>query len=223
VVTFTGAFTRFVKPGLRWYLVAAGALLLVLAVGAGVRAWQERSADSSGEDGHHREGHVPAVGWLMAAPVLVLILVGPPSLGGFAADRDVSLDRLRRQYLGAVASPVDGASPISFTDIYERLRYAPETLRGRPVRLVGRVLPTADGTPGFVALRFYASCCAADAIPLKVRVHSDAPSPGKDTWVEVVGVVRAPSGPLGDAEHVRPELDATSVRRVGQPANPYEG
>jgi uncharacterized repeat protein (TIGR03943 family) len=193
---------------MRPLLYVAGAVLTALSAAA---LW--RSRKSPGE-------HVPRSGWLMLAPVFALLLVAPASLGSYAADRDVSLESLRRSALGELSPEVDGASPTSFTDVYERLRYAPESLRGKPVRLVGIAGP-ATSAQTFTLIRFYISCCAADAFPLKVRVRGAVPR--KDSWVAVDGEVSTPSAAVGDQAAVRPEMTATRIQPVRAPAHPYEG
>ena len=96
MITVTGAFTRYVKPGLLPWLAASAALLIVLALAAiigDVRRGGARRGDHGDHatcdhgDGHsHRTGMV----WLLLVPILVLIFVTPPALRPSAAAPSVT-------------------------------------------------------------------------------------------------------------------------------------
>ena len=69
VIAVSGAFTRYVKPGLLPWLVASAALLIVLALVAiigDIRRGGPRPSDRS-EAHSHRTGIV----WLLVVPILV--------------------------------------------------------------------------------------------------------------------------------------------------------
>jgi uncharacterized membrane protein YcgQ (UPF0703/DUF1980 family) len=68
--------------------------------------------------------------------------------------------------------------------------------------------------------RLLVSCCAADATTNKVRVRG-ADAPATDTWVTVTGIWH-PTGKPGAAVAWPPVLDATTVRRIKEPSDPYE-
>jgi uncharacterized repeat protein (TIGR03943 family) len=92
-------------------------------------------------------------------------------------------------------------------------------LKGVPVRLIGFAAPVAAGD-GFLLTRFVLTCCAADARPVRVAVRGAGPPwPAPDTWLEVVGTWRAERRDAED-EHP-PVLDASELRSVPAPANPY--
>ncbi|WP_370467193.1 hypothetical protein [Streptomyces sp. 5-10] len=78
------------------------------------------------------------------------------------------------------------------------------------------VTPGRHGT--WYVSRLVISCCAADAQVRKVRVHG-APAPPADAWVTVTGTWH-PTGKVG-TEGASPALDATAVRRVPAPKDPY--
>lgn len=68
---------RFVRASARpWVVLGAAAVVLmgVLTLVADARA--------EGTAGH---GHVPVVTWLAVAPVLAILVVGPPALGSYTA------------------------------------------------------------------------------------------------------------------------------------------
>ena len=101
MITVTGAFTRYVKPGLLPWLAASAALLIVLALAAiigDVRRGGPRTSDQhsdhgdDGDDGVQGDGHSHRTGmvWLLLVPILVLIFVTPPALRPSAAAPSVT-------------------------------------------------------------------------------------------------------------------------------------
>jgi hypothetical protein len=82
--TLTDVFLRYVKEGLRPFLLIAGALLVMAAV---MTLWHEwRPAGHDHHDGGHGHGHhEPHVGWLLILPVLAMLLISPPALGSYTA------------------------------------------------------------------------------------------------------------------------------------------
>lgn len=84
--------------------------------------------------------------------------------------------------------------------------------------MTGFVTHGDDGT--WYLTRLLVSCCAADASPYKVAIR-DADAPAADTWVTVTGTWH-PEGKPGSEQAWPPVLDAESVKRVAEPANPYE-
>ena len=72
----SGTYLRYVKPGMRWMLLAAGVVLIALAVtDVVVRSRQT-----------HDHG-LPRAAWLLLVPVFALLVVDPPALGADAAQR----------------------------------------------------------------------------------------------------------------------------------------
>jgi hypothetical protein len=86
---------------------------------------------------------------------------------------------------------------------------------GDPVRVHGIVVHDT-GIPGTYGLaRFFISCCAGDALPVLVPVHSPAGAkrPEQDRWVLVSGTLTR----RGSSLIVVP----ASVRETGEPENAY--
>src|SRR5688572_7972459 len=82
----TDLYLRYVKEGLRPFLIAAGVLLVAAAVAT---LWYELRPRRAGHD-HSDDGHghaEPRVAWLLVLPVFALLLVAPPALGSYAANR----------------------------------------------------------------------------------------------------------------------------------------
>ncbi|MFG2040129.1 TIGR03943 family putative permease subunit [Dactylosporangium sp. NPDC048998] len=223
---WTGTYVRYVKPGLHWYLIAAGAVLVAVAVVNLVRLYRPAGTDvHAGEhpgDGH---GHGHAHGgfepsWLLVAPALALLLVAPPALGSYAASHGGTA-------LNAAPTsdfpPLPDGDPvrISMLDYAGRAVFDKgRTLAGRRVTLSGFVL--ADGDRRYLA-RMVITCCAADARPVKIGLDGAVPpDAAADTWLEVTGTYspRTDTDPI-DGEPV-PYLTVTAAHPVAAPKQPYE-
>jgi uncharacterized repeat protein (TIGR03943 family) len=215
----TDAALAYVRGALRPPLVASGAALLVLA-GAALRGREpEAGAD---EHGHG----APRSGWLLALPVLVLLLVTPPAHGSFAAGRQAGSATAAGGDPGGVfpplPEPVGGAVPLPVSEFVTRALYDKDrTLAGARVRLVGFAAPGKGD--GYLLTRFNLFCCAADGQAYQAEVRGDRTPRQPDQWLVVEGRWLpqrvydgiAPSG-------VRPVLVAESVTPVRPPADPYE-
>ena len=225
MITVTGAFTRYVKPGLLPWLAASAALLIVLALAAiigDVRRGGARTSDSAAitrDDGHsHRTGMV----WLLLVPILVLIFVTPPALRPSAAAPSVtavSNDVLNRAF---PPLPPGRAPELSLPEVL--MREAQDTtgaLTNRTITVTGFVLNEAQGVD---LGRIVIICCAADA--QLARIHLRGPAAAQaaglpdNTWLRVEGeVIAAPRQPHSVTI---PTLQATAVTRIDAPANPYD-
>jgi uncharacterized repeat protein (TIGR03943 family) len=213
----TDAALAYVRGGLRPALATSGLVLLGLAAVALL-----------GRDpGGHGHGHgPPRSGWLLALPVLVLLLVAPPALGSFAASRQGSqVARGGTDPVGAfppLAEPVGGAVPLAISEFVGRALYDEQrSLAGARVRLLGFAAPDQGG--GYLLTRFNLFCCAADGQAYQVEVRGDPTRRPADQWLVVEGRWRPQ--PVSDGiapSSVRPALVADSVTPVRPPADPYE-
>jgi uncharacterized repeat protein (TIGR03943 family) len=231
ITLFSRLYLRYVKEELRPFLIASGALLLVLgAVGAvrdGLPFASRRRAHGPGHDdgdGHgdgqgHGHGDGPRVAWVLFLPVLALLLYAPPALGSYTASRgsDNAIAPVEEFRPLPDADPV----PLSLTGFIARVQQDRErSLAGRTVLMSGFVTPAPrEGKGAWYLTRLVVSCCAADTQRLRVRVHG-VPSPPADTWVTVTGTWR-PGGAPGTAT-AAVALDARSVRRIPEPVDPYQ-
>lgn len=216
LVAGTDRYLDYVQPGFRPLLLGAS----VVVTGLGLTGLLGRRADHAGEHAHPG----PAVGWLLAAPVAVLLVVAPPALGAWSAGR---------QAVAPVAVPAapssvgigpddEGADHRTMTLFaYHVWSQAPDTsaLEGRRVRLVGFVSPRAAG--GWYVTRFDINCCAADATAIRVAVPGGAAEFATDEWVEVIGTFTPPRTDPA-VGYPEPAVEALSVRAVAAPAEPYE-
>ncbi|MFJ8587499.1 TIGR03943 family putative permease subunit [Streptomyces sp. NPDC093595] len=244
ITLFSRLYLRYVKEELRPFLIASGALLLVLgAVGAvrdGLPFASRRRAHGPGhEDGYgygedadvhgdgqghahahgHGHGDGPRIAWVLFLPVLALLLYAPPALGSYTASRgsDNAIAPVEEFRPLPDADPV----PLALTGFIARVQQDRErSLAGRTVLMSGFVTPAPrEGKGAWYLTRLVVSCCAADTQRLRVRVHG-VPSPPADTWVTVTGTWR-PGGAPGTAT-AAVALDARSVRRIPEPVDPYQ-
>ncbi|MGC9541977.1 TIGR03943 family putative permease subunit [Streptomyces sp. UG1] len=219
---FSELYLRYVQPALRPYLVVSGCVLVVLgaiAAVTGVVRRREGAQDEGHEDaGCHDHGHSPRIAWLLTLPALALLLFPPPALGSYSAEREA--ERRAEQGVGTFpALPAGDPVELTLDEFGSRALYdSGRSLSGRTVRLTGFVTRDDDGT--WYVTRLLIACCAADASTSKVEIQGEV-APPVEAWVSVTGTWR-PKGGLGAEAAWPPVLDAVAVRRVAEPANPYE-
>jgi uncharacterized repeat protein (TIGR03943 family) len=207
----TGAYGRYVRPGMGPWLAAAGGVVLAVGLVTLLRAL--RHADARDAHGHHRDGG-DRVGWLLLAPIAALLLVAPPTLGSYGVDHGAKVDI--RAGTGVFDPLAAGAEPVPMTLLEFGQRAVDRdgtSFSGATVRLTGFVAGVEEG--GFRLARYQIACCAADAAPVVVRVVGARRVPARDRWVSVTGVYRPGGGDL-------PELAAGNVVEVPAPDDPYE-
>ena len=223
MITVSGAFTRYVKPGLLPWLAASAVLLIVLALVAiigDIRRGGPRHSDH-GEGHSHRAGMV----WFLLVPILLLIFVTPPALRPSAAAPSVtavSNDVLNRAF---PPLPPGRAPELSLPEVL--MRVAQDTtgsLTNRTITVTGFVLNEAQGVD---LGRIVIICCAADA--QLARIHLRGPAAAQaagladNTWLQVEGeVADVPAAPRQPHSVTIPTLQATAVTRIDAPANPYD-
>lgn len=214
---FTDAALAYIKSSLQPYLIAAGVGLGVLGVHGLVRDF--RSSQEERDD----QVHAPGVAWLLALPVLALLLIAPPALGSFAAARQGSAPPAAfGMEIAELPAPRDGAVDLSMREYAFRALYdTSRSLDGVPVRLLGFVTPNEEGE-GYLLTRFTMNCCAADATVLSVEVVGDSGHEA-DTWLEVEGRWETrPGHEIGTLSSEPPLIVADRVTEVPAPSQPYE-
>lgn len=159
----------------------------------------------------------PASGWLVLAPIVALMLVPPPSEGAL-----VGHHRHGAPPRGAaIVSELHGPDPVSLSvaAFVQRAVWAPRSLRGHVVRLVGFVADTRART--VVLARLSITCCAADAqqddVDVRVGVGF-APDYARGEWLSVLGRYAGPSA----TDRFVPMLAAAEVASVATPPDPYD-
>jgi len=219
MITVSGAFTWYVRPGLLPWLVASAVLLIALALVAIIADIRRGGPRST----HHgpTHSHTAGIVWVLVVPVLVLIFVTPPALRPSAAAPSViavSNDVANRAF---PPLPPGGAPEVSLPDVL--MREAHDTtgsLTNRLITVTGFVL---NETAGVDLGRIVIICCAADAqlarIHLRGAAAVQAAGLPDNAWLRVQGEVtpvpRQPDSPT------IPTLRATAVSRIDAPANPY--
>ncbi len=245
-------YLRYVKSTLQIPLILTGAILVLLGLvslwrenpGRGAAATRRvpapglpaNAAPAPGAYTGHvpavaADGHVPIVdahghahgtrmAWLLLLPVLAIFLVAPPALGSYAADRS-TVTRVPAQ--SSDYPPLPAGDPVTMRlDEYEARAVwdAGRTLADRRFKLTGFVTDKPGG--GYYVTRLVITCCAADAVAVRILVSGDAGSFSRDTWVEV-------TGRYDGIDHSREKsigpiatINAESVRPVKTPKEPYE-
>ena len=224
MITVSGTFTRYVKPGLLPWLIVSAVLLIGLALVVIIGDMRRGGprADHGTDDHGHVHSHRTGIVWLLVVPVLVLIFVTPPALRPSAAApsvTSVSNDVLKRAFPPLPPGP---APDVSLPEVL--MREAHDTsgsLTNRTITVTGFVLNEAQGVD---LGRIVIICCAADA--QLARIHLRGPAADgvaglpDNTWLRVEGkVIPAARQPHSAAI---PTLQATAVTRIDAPANPYD-
>lgn len=222
---------RYVRPGHRWLLIAAGVTAVGLAVLAAVRDLRGRTRSAGGDHDHDRS-HAP---WLLLLPVLVIALVAPPALGADAVNRSAggTVDR------GDLYPPLPGGTLVlGLGEVVDRAVWdEAHSVAGREVVVTGFLARHGGGRGrGDVVLaRMRISCCAADARPSMLRLRgttpagtgpddllgdADARGDSGERWLQVRGTVVAGTG--NTADRYVPDLAVSQVTPVPAPSDPYE-
>lgn len=223
----SGSALDYIKPSYVPLLVASGVVIGVLGalvLARAIRALDDpHDHDEASDHGHgHDHSSAPRIAWMLAAPLFAVLLVAPPPLGAFAANRQSGVVQQRSAVWPPLPDAVDGVVPLSLGEYAGRALYDPDlSLAGADVQLTGFV---SDVLPdGFVLTRFALSCCAADGTAIDVHVRSDQPAPPVDTWVQVTGQWENRDGHVvGELTTDPPLLEAQSLLPVAQPEEPYE-
>jgi uncharacterized repeat protein (TIGR03943 family) len=179
-----------------------------------------RQADPGQHDGHGHSLREPRIAWLFVLPLLALIVVVPPALGSYAADR--SGTSLPRPF-GFPPLP-SGHDPLQLTvlDYASRAVYdGGHSLGVRPVKITGFVTLGDGGRPYLT--RMVLNCCAADALPVKVALSGQVPPTLRpDLWLEVVGTYskKLVKDEVNDA--AIPSIDVSQAKTIKAPDDQYE-
>lgn len=201
-------YLRYVRPSHRWLLIAAGAVIVVLAVVALVR-------DLRGHVPTEDHDHV-SVPWLLLAPVLVIALVAPPALGADSVTRAGARNAVVQD--GDVFPPLPENAELTVAEFVQRAAWDTSgSLDGREVTLTGFAVRRGAAVE---LARLTIACCAADARPHRVRLFGDLGDPPQDTWLRIRGTVQTGSATAATG-HV-PAMTVTAAEVVAAPPDPYE-
>lgn len=208
-ITLGGSYLNYVKASTRPFLLVTAAVLLVLGALTLLDVVRGRSADV----------HAPKSAWLLLLPVAAVFLIAPGPLGAFSAARETSMVAApTAQDSGPPPLPAGDPVAVPLDEYAIRAVWDDgRTLAGRQVQLVGFVTPDVDG--GWILTRMSVACCAADAVPTKVKPVGEVPDLPANTWVEVTGTY----GPGGGTQSTAavPWVAVKDVQEIPAPANPY--
>ncbi|WP_328451201.1 TIGR03943 family putative permease subunit [Amycolatopsis sp. NBC_00438] len=232
-IAVNGDYLRYVKPAQQPWIIAGGAVMVLLGVVAVVRdllAARAKAPETAGhDDGHdhdhdHEDGHAHSArpAWLLLVPVLAVFLVAPPALGADSVIRTEARAPASAAAANAAAFPplpAGNVVPLPVNEFVSRAGWDKAgTLDGRTVSLTGFVVH-AEGR--VLLARLVISCCAADAFPVTVHLTgTDAARYASDAWIQVTGQVVP--GTATQANSYTPDFTAASVATVPTPKDPYE-
>jgi uncharacterized repeat protein (TIGR03943 family) len=233
-ISLNGQYLRYVKPSLHPWLIACGAVAIVLAVTGIVRdllaqrdggAAHSVSHGHAGNHGHGGHQHSSRSPWLLMLPVLAIFLVAPPALGADKVARSGDRPVVAQQPKGDsnvdfTPLPAEEAPLLKIGEVVTRAIWDDSgSLDGRQVRLVGFVAKGTDGS-SYLA-RLVISCCAADATPVKVKLKGGQTEQyPPDTWLEVRGEVEP--GTANEGNGYAPTFVVSQASQVQAPPDPYE-
>jgi uncharacterized repeat protein (TIGR03943 family) len=204
----SGTYLRYVKPGMRWMLLAAGIVLIALAV-----------TDVLVKSRQDHDHALPRAAWLLLVPVFALLVVDPPALGADAAQRQSPVAAKPVAPQGNAYWESDeshGPKPITVRDYAVWAVWEKETMQGRSFQLTGFVTPAKNGI--WYVTRIGLTCCVADGTAFMVEARGQA-APPKNQWVTVTGKWAEPTRRVdGDVA----ALTVETVDQVAAPVNPYE-
>jgi len=222
-ISLNGSYLRYVKPSHQPWLIAAGAVLVVLAVVSIVRDLPGAAVGGSARGAlAHAHDHPSRGPWLLLLPVLAMFLVVPPALGAdsvLRAGGRASPPARAADDAGFPPLAAEDVVPMRLSDFAARSVWdETNALAGRTVRLTGFVVHDRAAT--YLA-RMAIACCAADAFPVKVELAGDgARGLADDTWVEIDARLRPGSG-TRDNGYV-PAVTVAGMRPIPAPRDPYE-
>ncbi|MFU8875494.1 TIGR03943 family putative permease subunit [Micromonospora sp. SL4-19] len=220
--SITDLYLRYVKQGLRPFLIAAGTLLVITAVVATVQELRHLNRPGAGpeDDGHGHGRSGPGVGWLLLLPALALLFVVPPALGADTAARAGSALTDNREVAYSPLPPGDPAELTLLDYGYRAVYDHGRTLQGRRIQLTGFLAPGPDGHP--MLARIVLSCCAADGIPIKIGLRGQVPQAPANTWIRATGrwIPHTAKDPVNDADV--PYFQVEDWQHMPAPAEPYE-
>lgn len=218
----TNSLSHYIHP--RYFtFTAVMAFLALLAVVARAFIYEPRSRD--GHEHDHGPRWVRYLSSALGVATIGVLVVLPPALLG----PETALNRAVNSSPVALASPAPVEQSIGL-QVYAgytvrdwaSVLYTnsdPGYYRGKPVDVVGFIVPDEDADEVFFLTRFVVSCCAVDAQPVGVPVYlPDWQSQYENgQWLKVEGEFAVnPSGMSSSSIALRP-AEITPAEVPGEP------
>jgi uncharacterized repeat protein (TIGR03943 family) len=223
-----GKLNLLIHPNYHLLTLAAGSFLVGLAGWQGWGVWRrQQSARTQPEMAHM--GLLP-IGWssgILIGVAIVGFLITPKAFASHTALQRGVDDSLASMTTQVKPQAFKGTTKPEERSLIEWIRTLqvypePDAYVGQAVKIQGfAVHSTQLPTQYFQLARFTITCCAADAypvsLPIKLR-QGDRQSYKVDQWFEVEGTIISETLTAGNRQVV---VDATQIRPIDEPANPY--
>ena len=216
-----GKLALLIHPDYFWLVTATALCLLAVS---GLKGWQLLRRRVAAPSLQHLTLFPPGFSsvLLLATAVLGLAITPRVFASQTALQRgitDVTMTRSQPQAFRSSRRPEER----SLVDWVRTLNVYPEpdAYTGQKVKVQGFVIHPPELPPGKLLLsRFVITCCAADAYPvgLPVKLTPNSQVYPADTWLEVEGQMTTAN--LGGKRQLT--IQASSMKQVSEPQNPYE-
>ncbi len=217
----TGRLAVLLHPDYHWLAIAAGMLLVGMALWRSLGLWR----GGSSSPGQHLAllSRQWSMAILLAVAVFGLIYVPRPFASETALARGIAdpvgLTRSQPQRFVRNTPPEQR----TLIDWIRTLNAYPEpdAYTGDPVHVTGFVIHPPDWPENYLMVaRFVLTCCAADAYPvgIPVQLAGDRAAYAPDTWITVTGTMATAT--LSDQRRLI--ITPREVLSVPEPENPYE-
>ena len=220
----TGRLSLLIHPNYFTLVLVTGIILIIISIARIRQLWQQRHCKVR-YSVQHITIFPPGWGSTLLLVTAVLGFVFTPQV--FASDKAMKkgindllgLSRIQPQSFRISVNPEER----SLTDWIRTLNVYPEpdAYVGQKAKIQGFVIHPQDfGDDFFLLARFVLTCCAADAYPvgLPVKVLTSRQEYKPDSWLEVQGIIGATTL-LGKRQLI---INASSLKKIPQPNNPYE-
>ncbi|MFC7623359.1 TIGR03943 family putative permease subunit [Microlunatus sp. GCM10028923] len=232
----TGHYQRYLRSEMAIPLLLTGGCLAALALwtmivvclrprNAEAHDHEEHADAEHDHDGHDHEGHGHGGAWsvwLLLVPVVIVAVISPPAIGAQLAQRrgPAPVSAADAPPLPDVPTSAGGSGQVMGLPMAKYAALAvtrpPEELAGRRFTITGFVINHPQGDGWYLA-RIRIQCCAADGVPVLVRITGAAPQ-NDDRWLEVTGTFQPP---VVESSGYVARLAAEDVREIPEPADPY--
>jgi uncharacterized repeat protein (TIGR03943 family) len=221
-ISISDIYLRYVKEGLRPFLIVSGALLVAIAVATLVRELlKDEEHDHEEDDGHGHGAHGTRIAWMLVLPVFATFLIAPPALGSYAASRGGQAN-IAQPTADFAPLPKQDPAKISVVEYFTRAVWDKgDSMKDRNIQLSGFITPRPEG--GVYLTRIMLSCCAVDGRPIKVALTgAGVESLPADTWVEVVGQRDRKIEKDKVNQQEIPFFEVSEYKKIPPPKQPYE-